>query len=72
MKYLLILSVVLVGIWLWRSNRPASPKQSSTSAPQALEMVRCGYCDVHLPLADVVQGRKGVYCCADHLYRAEP
>lgn len=72
MKFLLILSVVLAGIWLWRSNRPASPKQSSKTALPPLEMVRCSYCDVHLPLADIVQGQKGVYCCADHLDRAEP
>jgi uncharacterized protein len=71
-KFILILLVVLVGVWLWRSNRPASLKKSTKVAPEPLEMVRCSYCAVHLPLADVVQGKKGVYCCADHCHRAEP
>ena len=71
-KFILILLVVLVGVWLWRSNRPASLKKSTQTTPEPLEMVRCSYCAVHLPLADVVQGQKGVYCGADHLDRAEP
>lgn len=70
-KLLLILLVVLVVVWLWRSNRPANFKQTPKAPPQPLEMVRCTYCAVHLPLADVVQGKNGVYCCADHAQRAE-
>jgi uncharacterized protein len=71
-KLILILLVLLVGIWLWRANRPASPKQPPKAAPQPLEMVRCSHCAVHLPQADAVQGKKGVYCSTDHLARAEP
>jgi uncharacterized protein len=71
-KLLLILLVMLVVIWLWRANRPVnSPKPGTPATAKPLEMVRCSYCAVHLPLADVVQGKKGVYCCADHLQRAE-
>ena len=71
MKLLLILSVVLFGIWLWRSNRPSPSKPTPKNATKPIEMVRCTYCAVHLPLGDVVQGKNGVYCCADHLHRAE-
>ena len=72
MKLLLILLVVLAGVWLWRSNRPANLKQASKPTLKPLEMVRCAFCAVHLPLADGVQGAKGVYCCANHRKLAEP
>jgi uncharacterized protein len=75
MKLLLILSVVLVAIWLWRSNRESNPKRNrastKTSAPP-LDMVRCAQCSVHVPSVDAVQGKKGAYCSLDHLHRAEP
>jgi uncharacterized protein len=68
MKFILIIFLVFVGIWLWRSTRPSalrSEKQTQTSA-QAHEMVRCAHCAVHIPLADAVQGKKGLYCSDDH------
>jgi uncharacterized protein len=74
MKYYLILLVVLAGIWLWRTNRKADPKFSRKNAskpPEPQAMVRCALCSTHLPLVDVVQGKKGVYCCAEHRQRAE-
>lgn len=74
MKFLLVILVVLVGIWLWRSNRQADPKrhrQQPKAAPEPLDMVRCALCSVHVPSGDAVQGKKGVYCSADHLHRAE-
>jgi len=74
MKFLLVILVVLVGIWLWRSNRQADPKlhrQKAKAAPEPLDMVRCTLCSVHVPSVDAVQGKKGTYCCADHLHRAE-
>jgi uncharacterized protein len=73
MKYLLVLLVVTVGLWLWRQGRrdglrerdaarrtpPAPPP--AVAAPQA--MVRCARCGLHLPASDAVAGRSGaVYC----------
>jgi uncharacterized protein len=75
MKFLLVLLVVLVGAWLWRSNRQSDPKlkqQTSKAAPKPLDMVRCALCSVHVPSVEAIQGKKGVYCCADHRQRAEP
>ncbi|WP_114970070.1 PP0621 family protein [Rhodoferax ferrireducens] len=74
MKFLLILVVVLVGVWLWRTSRPSSPKpdrQQPQAAPQPLEMVSCAFCSVHIPSVDAIQGKQGVYCSAEHLHRAE-
>lgn len=74
MKFLLVILVLLVGIWLWRSSRQADPKlnrQKPEAAPEPLDMVRCTLCSVHVPSVDAVQGKKGAYCSADHLHRAE-
>lgn len=75
MRFILIVAVVLGIVWLWRSGRQADqkndlPPSKATSTPQ--DMLSCTYCSVHVPCSDVIQGKKGVYCCAEHLYRAEP
>ena len=67
MKYLLVLAVVFVAIWLWRKNRrdemrsrpPPPPATPAVGAPQA--MVRCAHCGLHLPAAEVLRlGRSTV------------
>jgi len=75
MKFLLVLAVVVIGVWLWRSGRqdsvtrdtPKPPK--NPAAPQ--EMVSCQWCAVHVPRSDAIAGRLGLYCCSDHQQRAE-
>lgn len=75
MKYLLVLFVVAIGIWLWRKNRqdeiseraaapkPAAPR--AVGAPQA--MVRCAHCGLHLPATDALPGPDGaLYCSVAH------
>ena len=77
MKYLLVLAVVFVAIWLWRKNRrdemrarPPPPATPAVGAPQA--MVRCAHCGLHLPAADAISGPDGaVYCSAAHRQAAE-
>ena len=73
-KLLLVILVVLVVVWLLRANRSSgsSKSQHPKASPQPLEMVRCTFCSVHIPQADAIQGKKGLYCSADHLHRAEP
>ena len=34
--------------------------------PQALEIVACRHCGVHLPRIDCVEDRSGVYCSEAH------
>jgi uncharacterized protein len=73
MKYLLVLAVVFVAIWLWRKgrreelrSRPPPPRTTpAVGAPQA--MARCAHCGLHLPAADAISGPDGaVYCSAAH------
>jgi uncharacterized protein len=74
MKYLLVLAVVLVAVWIWRNNRRIEqqerpPSKQPPPAPQ--DMVRCPVCAVHLPRSDALPGPDGrLYCCNEHRLRA--
>lgn len=75
MKFLLILGLVLLVGWVWRSGRrdvsgPDRPSPPATP-PGPQEMVRCAHCGVHLPRSDAVEGRAGLYCSAEHRQSAE-
>jgi uncharacterized protein len=73
MKYLLVLGVVLVALWIWRNNRRAEARDASADrAPLAppQDMVRCPVCSVHLPRADALAGPDGrLYCSQEHRLR---
>lgn len=79
MKIAMVLVLVLIGVWLFRLNRRSDRGESArqrTPPPEkptvmALEMVRCRQCDVHLPKADAIAGKQGVYCSLEHRQRAE-
>lgn len=56
MKYLVMLLVVFVGVWVWRSNLIAISKDKQEDKEREAErqqakktMVACAYCGVHLP-----------------------
>jgi uncharacterized protein len=79
MKYLLVLLVVSIGIYLWRQGRreemreraapPRRPAAPAVGAPQ--DMVRCAHCGLHLPATDALAGSGGAYCSAAHRRAAE-
>ena len=72
MKYLLVLVVVLVAVWLWRNSRRIERQERQAPAPPKPlappeDMVRCPVCSVHLPRADALPGPDGrLYCCQEH------
>ncbi len=81
MKLLLLLAVILLAVWLWRSGRgeAAAPKprakrkaedRAAPAAPQ--EMVRCARCGLHLPLTEAVASRQAHYCSSEHRRQTEP
>lgn len=79
MKLLLVLAVVLLGVWLWRSGRgspssggQAKPPSASTPPAPPQDMVACALCGLHVPRSEAVEGRQGRYCCSEHRQRAEP
>ncbi len=69
MKLALMLLVVLVIIWLWRSSRlPENKKNPRDQKAQGRleEMVSCNHCGIHFPLEDAHKTHSGHYCCVDH------
>jgi uncharacterized protein len=76
-KYLLVLAVILVAVWLWRNNRRAESdeRRARPAAPPAQpgppqEMVSCSVCAVHLPRTEALAGPDGrLYCSPQHLLR---
>lgn len=69
MKFLLLLLVVLVGVWLvMRPRKPVPPTSSPAPMPAASpqEMVRCTHCGVYLPRVHALPGQGGVFCDAAH------
>lgn len=78
MKYLLLLAVVVVFAWHWRSTRRADiakqqrkvhPAPGPAAGP--VDMVQCAHCHLHLALPDAVGGRRGSYCSVEHRALAE-
>lgn len=70
MKYLVLLLIVL-GVIAWFRIRRDATSSASRGKPDTQDMLPCTRCGVHLPRADAVQGRQGVYCCDDHRQQQE-
>ncbi len=73
MKYLLLLVVVALALWLLKTKGraappPSGPKKGPPKAPaQPAQMLACVHCGVHLPQADTVQDADGrAYCSEAH------
>ena len=75
MKYLLVLIVVMIAIFIWRGNRvadkPSGRRGKAAAEDDAVDMIGCDLCGLHCPRGDLVVGRKGVYCCTQHQHEAE-
>lgn len=81
MKYLIILLVLGLVWWAWRSRglrdrRPQAQQRRAPGTPQADDtnprspqaMVRCARCSVHLPQADALVDTRGRWFCGpEHL-----
>lgn len=73
MKFLLVLIVVLIGVWVWRSSRRGGARagRRDPDADRLIDMVVCDLCGVHCPKTDLVVGERGVYCSVPHRDQAE-
>lgn len=75
MKYVLVVIVVFLVAWRWRSARDASlaqkQQQKARTATTPTAMVACHHCGLHLPQSDAIAGRQGSYCSAAHRQAAE-
>ncbi len=73
MKFLLVLSVVLVAFFIWRQNRQDTPpaERPRRAPPGPTAMLACAHCGTHVPEGEALPGRQGHYCCAEHRRQAE-
>lgn len=81
MKYLLLIALALLVVWLWRSARqaerkaqaPARPAPAARAKQEVTTIVACEVCHVHLPRSEALIGRggQGVYCSEAHRREAE-
>ena len=76
MKFLLLLAVIGIALWIWRSGRVRSAGAAKPTRPPpaaaAQEMLACSVCGMHVPKSDALAGRLGVYCSESHRHSAEP
>lgn len=77
MKYLLVLAIAFLVIWIWKSNRRDEMRDSGRKTPArnqkklvSTEIVACDICQVHLPRSEAITGPGGVYCSAAHRQQA--
>jgi uncharacterized protein len=70
MKYLLVFLVIFLVAWRWRSMREAEQSQTQHKKAQSkalpVDVVECAHCGVHVPQAEAVHGKRGVYCSSGH------
>ena len=75
MKFLLVLLVVGVGLWMLtaRLRKPGAGGQGGGAAPpkppasvRPVEMVVCAHCGVHLPATDALALGSDLYCSDAH------
>jgi len=78
-KFIVLLVVVFLIVWLVRGGRPGRSPPAPTTPPPPTgadnavaapdTIVACAHCGLHLPRADALPGRGGVFCGEAH--RAE-
>ena len=72
MKYLLVLVVIAIGVWMLSKRlrgpapKPPRPSAGPARAPQPAEMLRCAHCGLHLPAADALREGTLAYCDEAH------
>jgi uncharacterized protein len=70
-KYLLVLLVVVLGLWLLLRQRggdppappPAGPRRRGRKGPD--EIVACAHCDLRVPRAEALTGADGRHYCSE-------
>lgn len=75
MKYLLVMLVVGVVLWLlWRpkSRPPAGRARTGKDRTGPAEMVACAHCDLRLPRAEALFDPQGRPYCGDAHRRSGP
>jgi len=67
LRYILLgvvlwLLITIIRRFMWRRREDRREKQSL----QAMNMVACDYCGIHLPQSEAVSQEDHYYCCKEH------
>lgn len=70
-KFLFFIGLVALVFWTLgakgrAARKPAPPPQPPAPPPQPQAMVSCAQCGLHLPGAEALPGRGGMFCSAAH------
>ena len=63
-RLLLLIAIVIVVYWLFRSYLKGNTPQSHNQAAE--DMVRCAHCGLHLPKGESIVADGLTFCCAEH------
>ena len=68
MKFILLLAVVILVLWLVRRGlrRVPGPDAAAPPLPTPEAMVACRQCGLNFPSGDALPGRGGVFCTEAH------
>ncbi len=68
MKFILILAVVVLVLWLARRGLKRVPGRDAPPPPlpAPMEMVACRHCGLNVPRSDALPGRGGLFCTEAH------
>lgn len=66
MKYLLLIALAVLVLWLLRRSRPRSRRNGKPAARPPERMVACAWCGVNHPLGESLPVGDRHYCSAEH------
>ena len=68
MKFVLVVLVILIVIWVARGGLRRTRVADETAAPPPTKeaMVACPQCGLHLPRSEALPGRGGSFCSEAH------
>lgn len=68
MKWVVLLAVVGIVLWLMRGRRPGLPRGAPRPgpAPRIESMVECAHCGVNLPRGEAVFEGENAFCSPAH------
>lgn len=67
--------IVIVALLIYRLLKrwlASLPRESKKKPDKIGRMVRCHYCDLHIPEAEAVHGHDGWYCSDEHRKLDQP
>ena len=67
MKFIVLLAVLMVAMWVWNHNRKqaiAQREQEAAMQRMPAPMVQCRHCGVHVAQKQAVQNEQGDWFCS--------